>query len=206
MTRRHRCLRLGTFLLLLHSIVWLLTILLPCFRRSDMTVARFDPTGKHIFVGTSLGYILVFNTRTKSVRLILYSQRSTRIHFVHFPHPPQLQMVARHKVSGAGIMRGFDFAKSGRYEKLLRPLSLPILTPDSPMLDVSSPTLLTEHCGSSTSPHIHRQTRLENTSRSNLSQHTASTTRSVRLHGIRCLLVRTGNGLLEVCWPIILRL
>lgn len=25
-------------------------------------------------------------------------------------------MVARHKVSGAGIMRGLDFAKSGRYE------------------------------------------------------------------------------------------
>lgn len=38
--------------------------------RSYMTVARFDPTGKHVFVGTSLGYILVFNTRTKSVCLV----------------------------------------------------------------------------------------------------------------------------------------
>lgn len=36
--------------------------------RAAMTVARFDPTGKHIFVGTSSGSVLVFNTRTKSVR------------------------------------------------------------------------------------------------------------------------------------------
>jgi hypothetical protein len=35
--------------------------------RSAMTVARFDPTGKHIFIGTSSGSVLVFNTRTKSV-------------------------------------------------------------------------------------------------------------------------------------------
>ncbi len=32
-----------------------------------MTVAQFDPTGRHIFVGTSTGSILVFNTRTKTV-------------------------------------------------------------------------------------------------------------------------------------------
>ena len=32
-----------------------------------MTVARFDPLGKHIFVGTSSGSLLVFNTRTKTV-------------------------------------------------------------------------------------------------------------------------------------------
>jgi COMPASS component SWD1 len=35
--------------------------------RSAMTVAQFDPTGRHIFVGTSTGSILVFNTRTKTV-------------------------------------------------------------------------------------------------------------------------------------------
>lgn len=35
--------------------------------RSAMTVARFDPTGRHIFVGTSTGSILVFNSRTKTV-------------------------------------------------------------------------------------------------------------------------------------------
>jgi len=38
--------------------------------RSTMTVVRFDPSGKHVYVGTSIGSILVFNTRTKSVRLI----------------------------------------------------------------------------------------------------------------------------------------
>jgi hypothetical protein len=37
------------------------------YDRSAMTVAQFDPTGRHIFVGTSTGSILVFNTRTKTV-------------------------------------------------------------------------------------------------------------------------------------------
>ncbi|KAG5353724.1 hypothetical protein C0989_003150 [Termitomyces sp. Mn162] len=57
---------------------------------SNMTVARFDPSGKLIFIGTSSGYVLVFNTRTKV-------------------------MVARHKISGAvGTIKGLAFAKSGR--------------------------------------------------------------------------------------------
>lgn len=38
-----------------------------CGSRSAMTVARFDPSGKHIFIGTSSGSVLVFNTRTKTV-------------------------------------------------------------------------------------------------------------------------------------------
>jgi hypothetical protein len=37
--------------------------------RSAMTVARFDPSGKHIFIGTAAGSVLVFNTRTKIVSL-----------------------------------------------------------------------------------------------------------------------------------------
>ncbi|KAF8164304.1 COMPASS complex protein [Pholiota molesta] len=57
--------------------------------RSPMTTARFDPTGKNIFAGTASGFILVFNTRTKT-------------------------MIGRHKISGAGTMKGMDFAKSGR--------------------------------------------------------------------------------------------
>jgi COMPASS component SWD1 len=79
-------------------------------QRSAMTVARFDPTGKHIFVGTSSGSVLVFNTRTKS-------------------------MVARHKISGAGTMKGLDFAKSGRRlvtnssDRTLRQFNLPIYPP-----------------------------------------------------------------------------
>jgi len=43
-------------------------ILVSC--RSPMTAARFDPTGKNIFVGTASGSILVFNTRTKTVKLL----------------------------------------------------------------------------------------------------------------------------------------
>ncbi|TFY80416.1 hypothetical protein EWM64_g3606 [Hericium alpestre] len=78
-----------------------------------MTTARFDPSGKHIFVGTSAGSILVFNTRTKT-------------------------MVARHKISGAGIMKGFDFAKSGRRlvtnssDRMLRQFNLPSYPPPNP--------------------------------------------------------------------------
>lgn len=42
--------------------------------RSTMTVVHFDPSGKHIFAGTSTGSVLVFNARTKtvSVRQILH--------------------------------------------------------------------------------------------------------------------------------------
>jgi COMPASS component SWD1 len=36
---------------------------------SPMTVARFDPSGKFIFIGTASGKVLVFNTRTKTVKL-----------------------------------------------------------------------------------------------------------------------------------------
>ncbi|KAI0922003.1 hypothetical protein AcV5_000551 [Taiwanofungus camphoratus] len=78
--------------------------------RSAMTVARFDPSGKHIFVGTSSGSVVVFNTRTKL-------------------------MVARHKISGAGILKGLDFAKSGRRlvtnssDRTLRQFNLPTYAP-----------------------------------------------------------------------------
>ncbi|KAF9076659.1 WD40 repeat-like protein [Rhodocollybia butyracea] len=59
-------------------------------RRYAMTVARFDPTGKFVFVGTSGGYILVFNSRSKT-------------------------MIARHRISGgSGSLKGLDFAKNGR--------------------------------------------------------------------------------------------
>ncbi|KAF7354969.1 COMPASS complex protein [Mycena sanguinolenta] len=57
--------------------------------RSAITVARFDPSGKHIFLGTNSGYILVFNTHSKT-------------------------MVARHKIAGAGAIKGLEFTKTGR--------------------------------------------------------------------------------------------
>ena len=37
--------------------------------RSPMTVARFDPSGNFIFIGTASGKVLVFNARTKTVGL-----------------------------------------------------------------------------------------------------------------------------------------
>ena len=36
-------------------------------RRVDFTCAKFNPSGKLIFAGTSTGVILVFNTRTQIV-------------------------------------------------------------------------------------------------------------------------------------------
>ncbi|KAN0097836.1 WD40-repeat-containing domain protein [Tylopilus felleus] len=57
--------------------------------RPIMTTARFDPTGRHVFVGTSAGTVYVFNVRTKG-------------------------LVARHRISGAGIIKGLEFAKGGR--------------------------------------------------------------------------------------------
>ncbi|KAG6836920.1 hypothetical protein H0H93_001286 [Arthromyces matolae] len=75
--------------------------------RSPMTTARFDPSGKNIFIGTSSGYVLVFNTRTK-------------------------KMIARHKISGAvGSIKSLAFAKSGRRlatnssDRIIRQFNLP---------------------------------------------------------------------------------
>ncbi|KDQ65048.1 hypothetical protein JAAARDRAFT_64839 [Jaapia argillacea MUCL 33604] len=84
--------------------------------RSFMTVARFDPTGKYIFIGTSSGTLLVFNTRAKT-------------------------MVARHKISGAGSMKGLEFAKGGRRlvtnssDRTLRQFNVPVYPPPNPERD-----------------------------------------------------------------------
>ncbi|EMD40979.1 hypothetical protein CERSUDRAFT_121584 [Gelatoporia subvermispora B] len=75
--------------------------------RAAMTVARFDPTGKHVFVGTSAASILVFNARTRT-------------------------MIARHKLPGAGSMKGLEFTKGGRRlvtnssDRILRQFNVPI--------------------------------------------------------------------------------
>lgn len=58
-------------------------------KRPGMTTARFDPTGRQIFVGTTTGTIEVYNVRTKS-------------------------LVARHRIAGAGAIKGIEFAKGGR--------------------------------------------------------------------------------------------
>lgn len=46
--------------------------------RAVMTVARFEPSGRHIFVGTAQATILVFNTRTQMVRETMRSVMVTR--------------------------------------------------------------------------------------------------------------------------------
>lgn len=55
------------------------------------------------------------------------------------------QMIARHKINGAGIMKGLDFAKGGRYVPLLTPhptsLTLPF-TPPSRLATNSSDRIL----------------------------------------------------------------
>lgn len=77
--------------------------------RSEMTVARFDPTGRYIFVGTSSGSILVFSTKTKRVG----DKWDTRLFFgTHLFYD---QMIARYKTSGAGLMKGIEFSQNGRY-------------------------------------------------------------------------------------------
>lgn len=58
-------------------------------KRPIMTTARFDPTGRYAFVGTSAGTVEVYNVRTKT-------------------------LVGRHRIAGAGVIKGLDFANGGR--------------------------------------------------------------------------------------------
>ncbi|KAJ7593132.1 WD40 repeat-like protein [Mycena floridula] len=88
----------------------------PQRRPAPMTVVRFDPSGKLIYAGTAAGTLLVFNTRTQT-------------------------MVGRHKISGAGALKGLDFAKSGRRlvtnssDRTLRQFNLPTYPPVSAAME-----------------------------------------------------------------------
>ncbi|CAK5275830.1 unnamed protein product [Mycena citricolor] len=83
--------------------------------RPAVTTARFDPSGKYVFLGTNAGYLLVFNTRTKL-------------------------MIARHRISGAGALKGLEFTRNGRYlvancaDRTLRQFTVPAY-PDGPIID-----------------------------------------------------------------------
>ncbi|KAH0839567.1 WD40-repeat-containing domain protein [Lanmaoa asiatica] len=90
--------------------------------RPIMTSARFDPTGRHVFVGTSAGTVYVFNVRTKG-------------------------LIARHRISGAGVIKGLEFAKGGRRlatnssDRTIRQFTLPsYLSPPSSARNGVSPT------------------------------------------------------------------
>lgn len=83
-------------------------------KRTVMTTVRFDPTGRHVFVGTSAGTIEVYNTRTKS-------------------------LIARHRIVGAGVIKGIVFANGGRRlatnssDRTIRQFTLPTYpTPPEP--------------------------------------------------------------------------
>jgi len=41
--------------------------------RSAISVARFDISGRYVFAGTTNGMLLVFNTRTKTVRYLFFN-------------------------------------------------------------------------------------------------------------------------------------
>ncbi|VDC02495.1 unnamed protein product [Peniophora sp. CBMAI 1063] len=67
---------------------------------------RFNPSGNLLFCGTTAGMILVFNSRTKS-------------------------LVGRHRLSGAGVIRGLEFTRAGHRlvtnssDRVLRQFNLP---------------------------------------------------------------------------------
>lgn len=90
----------------------LLIMTLMCYVRTVFSAARFDPSGKHVFLGTTLGFVLVFNSRTKTVRYIHMAWSVTdKAHTL-------AQMVARHKIlGGTSAIRGFEFTANGRYDK-----------------------------------------------------------------------------------------
>nr|GAT47739.1 predicted protein [Mycena chlorophos] len=85
--------------------------------RSGFTIARFEPSGKHIFLGTGSSQISVFNTRTKT-------------------------LVARFKITGAGAIKGIEFMKNGRSlvsnsaDRTLRQFALPQFPAPAPDMQV----------------------------------------------------------------------
>lgn len=92
--------------------------------RAAMTVARFDPTGKHIFVGTSSGSVLVFNTRTKSVSTPSLSIPPPSSHYALDGCPPQ------NTLSGLPPLPRLRQIRSKALHQLLRPNPSPIQSPD----------------------------------------------------------------------------
>ncbi|KAL4075626.1 WD40 repeat-like protein [Scleroderma citrinum] len=83
-------------------------------KRPIMTTARFDPTGRYAFAGTSAGTVEVYNVRTK-------------------------MLVGRHRIAGAGVIKGLEFANGGRRlatnssDRTIRQFTLPAYpTPPEP--------------------------------------------------------------------------
>ncbi|KAF9224389.1 WD40 repeat-like protein [Gyrodon lividus] len=119
--------------------------------RPIMTTARFDPTGRHVFVGTSAGTMCVFNVRTKG-------------------------LVARHRIAGAGVIKGLEFAKGGRRlatnssDRTIRQFTLP---------NYPSPPTSTINGASSSSTSLLLEFNTDPNSNANLNSGSASEISSV---------------------------
>ena len=132
--------------------------------------------------------------------------------------PASPQMIARHKISGAGIMKGLDFAKSGRWRRLFltrtqrtsdcSPLFPPMLAAFKPILLTVIPvpkqqflwctvvwwqTRQTERCAN-LSFHPTQVAKKTGYWTRNLSPRIDSMTPSTKQPGMLCLIVLTGSG------------
>lgn len=69
------------------------------------TVVRFDPTGRYVFVGTSNGSILVFHSRTKTVRgaYLLALRLLTLFSFLHGTRSRVLELCGDSRLPKEGV-------------------------------------------------------------------------------------------------------
>ncbi|KAG5645768.1 hypothetical protein DXG03_005305 [Asterophora parasitica] len=123
--------------------------------------ARFDPSGRYLGVGGTNGTAAIWDLETrarirwleghvKAVTSLACAPSLRNSSRVLVPDTSSIQlvlelsMIARHKISGAGTLKGLDFAKSGRRlvtnssDRTLRQFSLPTYgapNPDGEFLD-----------------------------------------------------------------------
>ena len=159
-----------------------------------MTVARFDPSGKYVFIGTSAGTILVFNTRTKSVS------------FVSLRHLPSHVNILDGCPTQDNWSRPYQRARFCQ----VRTVNMCVLShmPYKVLMDAfclflssagSSPTRPIAHYVSSISQRISPRVQAESFLSRNLSRRGGSTIRSTRRRGTPCHTALMESGSLEVC-------
>jgi COMPASS component SWD1 len=118
-------------------------IRIPCRPPAPMTAAAFDPTGRYIFIGTADASILVFSTRTKMVRSHVVSCHTLSSN-------TSSQMLARHRIVGAGTIKALDLAPpsvpgnrarlmTNSSDRVLREFIIPSSYPIPPPSDLPLP-------------------------------------------------------------------
>ena len=159
-----------------------------------MTVARFDPSGKFVFIGTSAGTILVFNTRTKTVSFVSILPSPFSCESVD-DRPTQDNRSRRHQRTRFCQVRTVNMCVLLHmpYKVLINVFCM-FLPPAG-----SSPTRPIAPCASSISQRIRPRVQAESFLNKNLSRRGDSTIRSTRRHGTPCHIALMGSGLLEVC-------